>query len=319
MSALNINMKIVYRNFIYEAVSITDTPAFKAWFGNSKVVDDEGNPLNVYHGTTGNFEVFDIKKTYKDSYVGRGFYFTSNPHDADKNYAGLGPDAQRKVDEVVEEWGNIEDFEDLSNEVGIDVGQIEEAYSKGTLDKLLRTKAEAVILGDNPAPNIMPVYLKIENPFYVGDNFKQYFDYNIPFDEETEIEGEPEGEGANLLDALQYEINELEYIDNEGVYGNILEDLEPYNGGFTSTEFFNAIKKPDSLIDSYYGEDRTYIGDFVKRVILRAGFDGFIMDASVFQGMEGVRGTNHYIVYNSNQIKSIHNRNPTSDPNITKE
>lgn len=106
-------MKIVYRNFIYEAVSVTDTPAFKAWFGNSKVVDDEGDPLNVYHGTTGNFEVFDIKKTYKDSYVGRGFYFTSNPHDADKNYAGLGPDAQRKVDEVVEEWGNIEDFEDL--------------------------------------------------------------------------------------------------------------------------------------------------------------------------------------------------------------
>ena len=30
----------------------TDTPAFKKWFGDSKVVDDAGKPLVVYHGTT---------------------------------------------------------------------------------------------------------------------------------------------------------------------------------------------------------------------------------------------------------------------------
>lgn len=312
-------MKIAYRNFIYEAVSVTDTPAFKAWFGNSKVVDDEGDPLNVYHGTTGNFEVFDLKKTYKDSYVGRGFYFTSEPHDASKNYAGLGPDAQRKVDDTVEEWERIEDLEELANTVGVDLDQVEEADSNGTLRDLLKTKAEAVIVGDNPAPNVMPVYLKIENPFYVGDKFKQYFDYSVPFDEDTEEEGEPEGEGAKLLDALLYELNELEYVDSDKVYGDIVESLEPYDGGFTSTEFFNAIKEPSALIDAYYREDQNYIGEFVKRIILRGGFDGIIMDASVFSNMEGARYANHYIVYNPNQIKSIHNRNPTTDPNITKE
>lgn len=30
----------------------TETPAFKAWFGDSKVVDADGNPLVVYHGTS---------------------------------------------------------------------------------------------------------------------------------------------------------------------------------------------------------------------------------------------------------------------------
>ena len=30
---------------------ITDTPAFRAWFGDSKVVDENGQPLVVYHGT----------------------------------------------------------------------------------------------------------------------------------------------------------------------------------------------------------------------------------------------------------------------------
>ena len=30
---------------------------FKEWFGNSKVVDEEGRPL-VYHGTTHEWEVY---------------------------------------------------------------------------------------------------------------------------------------------------------------------------------------------------------------------------------------------------------------------
>lgn len=32
--------------------SITDTPAFKKWFGDSKIVNAIGEPLRLYHGTT---------------------------------------------------------------------------------------------------------------------------------------------------------------------------------------------------------------------------------------------------------------------------
>jgi hypothetical protein len=35
-----------------------ETPAFKNWFGDSKVVDDQGKPLVVYHGTMNDFDVF---------------------------------------------------------------------------------------------------------------------------------------------------------------------------------------------------------------------------------------------------------------------
>ena len=35
-----------------------DTPAFKKWFGDSKVVDENGDPLVVYHGTTSAFSEF---------------------------------------------------------------------------------------------------------------------------------------------------------------------------------------------------------------------------------------------------------------------
>jgi hypothetical protein len=36
----------------------TETEAFKRWFGDSKVVDSDGKPLVVYHGTQADFDVF---------------------------------------------------------------------------------------------------------------------------------------------------------------------------------------------------------------------------------------------------------------------
>lgn len=36
----------------------TQTPAFKEWFGDSKVVDGEGKPLVVYHGSGASFDTF---------------------------------------------------------------------------------------------------------------------------------------------------------------------------------------------------------------------------------------------------------------------
>lgn len=48
-----------------------DTPEFKAWFGDSKVVDAEGKPLVVYHGTARAFDTFNVR--------GLGAWFTSQP------------------------------------------------------------------------------------------------------------------------------------------------------------------------------------------------------------------------------------------------
>ncbi|WOB06453.1 LPD38 domain-containing protein [Piscinibacter gummiphilus] len=42
---------------------ITSTPAFRKWFGDSKVVDADGKPLVVYHGTAAEFNVFDANQS----------------------------------------------------------------------------------------------------------------------------------------------------------------------------------------------------------------------------------------------------------------
>ena len=55
-----------------------NTPEFKRWFGDSKAVDENGQPLVMYHGTVAEFDVFNVKKQGKNDtgFFGRGFYFT---------------------------------------------------------------------------------------------------------------------------------------------------------------------------------------------------------------------------------------------------
>lgn len=62
--------------------AITDTPEFRRWFADSKVVDESGNPLVVYHGTRARFEAFEVaptgaRRTY-DIDADRGFFFSSS-------------------------------------------------------------------------------------------------------------------------------------------------------------------------------------------------------------------------------------------------
>lgn len=42
----------------------TSSPEFKKWFGKSKVLDKEGNPLKVYHGTNKDINTFNPDKGY---------------------------------------------------------------------------------------------------------------------------------------------------------------------------------------------------------------------------------------------------------------
>lgn len=44
---------------VVAATQVTDSPEFRRWFGASKVVDSNGQPLVVYHGTGKKFDRFD--------------------------------------------------------------------------------------------------------------------------------------------------------------------------------------------------------------------------------------------------------------------
>jgi hypothetical protein len=72
-----------------EQYKLVRTPEFKAWFGDwendpenaSKVVDENGEPLVVYHGSESFFNIFDINLEGKNYHVkrrkGKGIYFSN--------------------------------------------------------------------------------------------------------------------------------------------------------------------------------------------------------------------------------------------------
>lgn len=73
-------IRIVSKESLAEAESQTSTPEFQRWFDKSKVVDSNGKPLIVYHGTKKDFSTFDSGRfgTFDHGTVGIGIYATSN-------------------------------------------------------------------------------------------------------------------------------------------------------------------------------------------------------------------------------------------------
>lgn len=126
---------------INSTVAQTETPEFKRWFGNSKVVDDKGNPLVVYHGTlAGDITTFRPDDFFGSGMFGKGINFTSSENDA-KKYAST--DAMVNLD--LPGKASI-----MSDALGIDYNKAKEH---------LTSKGDGVVI---------PAYLSIQNPLVVG-------------------------------------------------------------------------------------------------------------------------------------------------------
>ena len=72
------------QDVLFQQAEIARTPEFRAWFGQSRVVDDRGQPLPVYHGTSteGGIESFDPAlrgRSTRARSAQQGFFFTSRP------------------------------------------------------------------------------------------------------------------------------------------------------------------------------------------------------------------------------------------------
>jgi hypothetical protein len=81
-------------------INQTDTPEFKRWFGDSKVVDANGEPLVVYHGTPGAYNGRPITTFSKKAQGGLGgaigFWFSDSREVGERfarpRYAGVQPE-----------------------------------------------------------------------------------------------------------------------------------------------------------------------------------------------------------------------------------
>jgi len=315
---------------------------FKQWFGNSKVVDEDGNPLRVYHGTTHNIESFlpaGDERLNIESDWGAGVYFTSDTEDVSDNYAGEGPDLTSRIEqraEQIEQEMFYAEHEGESNPVGMNNSPRPEAVAKAKEE--LVGKAGALAL---------PVYLSIEEPFVVGDKGvwldaemeysplsdfqddeiarlrdKGYEDDQIRQELSDENGYEPtiSGKLPKFLDALREHASDFQ--DTEGVNDFITELNENGYEGINSTKLDELWRKHEPT--SYITDDngRMARSELFRRALETAGFDG-IIDHTVtkkFPKMFKGGDATHYIVFKPTQIKSaISNTGAFSkkDPLIT--
>jgi hypothetical protein len=104
---------------------VTETEAFKKWFSNSKVVDADGKPLVVYHGTGADFEAFDNKKSGAVWNSDKtGFFFSSESATASE-YADFAASQTAGAANVMPVYVSLknpltlEKFFELTNGIGL--------------------------------------------------------------------------------------------------------------------------------------------------------------------------------------------------------
>lgn len=139
---------------------------FSHWFGSSKVVNADGGALVVYHGTNQDVKAFcvDRRGANTGSVSSKvGFYFTENAAEA-AEYANMS--ARKQVSNAPEAEANAERL----------LKEIDRANARGNHDlaeKLtleLEESEQEAMSGAERGANIMPVYLRIQNPMIIDFN-----------------------------------------------------------------------------------------------------------------------------------------------------
>lgn len=189
---------------------------FWKWFGNSKVVDVNGNPLICYHGSNVNIKRFD--KNYCSLNTGNNeegaFYFTSDK-DAALDYSG---EAEVRAKES--------EFYDK----GIDKEKDWYAYAEEIREKKLEN------------PTINPSFLQIENP-YIYDFEGGMLNHSVRHTIIATLQGNVDFNNDLFDEDLYYDIiNKLETYDEENdeyiqqesfdgvIFKNVLDNCTPMGG-----------------------------------------------------------------------------------------
>ncbi|MCD6162621.1 MAG: hypothetical protein J7K40_09445 [candidate division Zixibacteria bacterium] len=222
---------------------VTDSPNFVKWFGNSKVVDDDGAPLVVYHGTNA---VFD---TFKEGLDG-GIWFT-NKKDVAKDFIfikGFGREIVKKAylslkNPYIHDMNGrflqdsqevVNNIKELNNELGRNYDGI---ILKNTLDYVDKEIVSDIYIAFNPT-QIKLVGPSAATEKVISELKKKGFDGTVDRLNRGEI----------TLDQAKSELNgdksSVKINDEplpEGAFGRSWDEIQKMQGG--------GLKKPRTYAD----------------------------------------------------------------------
>lgn len=236
----------------------TDSEAFKRWFGDSKVVDEEGNPLVVYHGSSiETIKEFDLEKsgTILKSDWGKGVYFTPDKWNAELYGTGALKQTDKEAIEIFDELNRVaKEYGTTPMMASIDLeSKNPDAYKYiQELGDKFRDRLKEI---ETFEPPVYPVFLKIKNPFV--------YTYNGVT--RPSLAEEVQGKGydgliikdrdGDIEELIVFDPTQIKSIDNQGTF----DPNDPNIYRQQSIVDLNSIKDSHSDLDIKVSENSNEI------------------------------------------------------------
>ena len=319
----------------------TETPAFKAWFGNSKVVDENGDPLVVYHGSKRSDRINASQKFDKRRATsGPMAFFTDDPAIASsyatkKEDTSL-PDEEHLAQRFVVKAPGMRTGRRI-DEVWWALPPEERARIAERASRIYETDDDQIVIDDKPRKNGIGNY-DYELLQARGNHLKalaeswlhsgQLFDEEERFLEVLKLAGmtspveyhDPLFEAGGVFPVY---LSIQTPLDTDNIPNSVSTALEKaarrqrnpkYDTGKDMWD--KSVQRPDEWIyrlqqDAKDGTAHawTSIPDWVTRVLADFGYDG-IKDRG---GKKGGDPHTVWIPFDETQVKSVNNRG-TFDP-----
>ena len=286
---------------------------FNEWAQGYKVPEQP-----VYHGTTREFDQFDLSKGYVTNLFGPGFYFTSDENDATVNYTGTGADQERNIYNRTLDLSEASEDDDyyLFNNYGDDPRYQKYFNSdKTTWNIQLLTKkiAEDEVLGENK-PRVIPAHIRMKNPLHLTSEndtehpektFVDDTDETLEFLNENDFDESDNNSYKTVILKLHNIL--MDYMNSDEAY-QICEDLIQFTTGsvdgvISAVMMMNNLKGSLATFDN--DNDTDYKGEIIQRFLNSIGYDSIIMNPNEFFRMYSAKEKpiKHYITWDPENIK----------------
>lgn len=290
--------------------SSTNLPSFKKWFSDSKVVDENGKPRVVYHGTIRDFESFQTNlpddKDWGMLDRALGAHFAEDPTVTDTFTQGqyVWPSSDNASDKPGESW-----YKDSNGELKFDgipiliskdehgnetVEPYDPKVHGGTWGVRDRLGRDAYLRVLPPGGKVLPVYLSIKNPLVVE-----------PIDRESD-----QAAVSRVVGAIAFKEDRALFMEAIGSTGHRAEvgaeiwdtlsaGKEYKNGEYEKYKDFNDVAK--NFPGMLNGRDNALRA---KEILREKGYDGIRYTNTSTNEVKGEASNATWIAFEASQIKS---------------
>lgn len=271
----------------------------KAYFKDSKVRDDDGRLLVMYHGSNSEFTIFDISKGGKsNSNAGVGFWFTETNEGA-SNFAENIWYGDTETPKIYEVYLNVKKPKVYKTTDGRK--QLKMLSSQ--YDELNRKKYE------------------LENRWYYPEirNFVGYSNYSdSEIDEILQSYFSKEEKRKNFIDDLKkYNgiLKEMKSVDQQMSEARYNDSYERFR-----TDIYKTVGK--TAEDANFGgtgmqlDNKEEVLEKFRNKLIAEGYDGIIIEDTEYDANTMGGKNTQYVAFYPSQIKNVSNINPTDNPDI---